>query len=165
MLIYAGCCCIASLVASVWWPLTKSTAGAIALCVFYGVAGGGIVSLMASCLTVIVPKDQEELLGQWVGMAFGGCAPFALVGSVIGGVLFSTFGANSVGYYTGSALATAAFCLLMTWRAQLRADREIQPCKDGLRVETGLHKHPSEEKELRHDSSSTILTTTQGTPR
>ena len=69
------------------------------------------MGLPASVVAHIAPQEKMTCLGQWMGMALVVSASGALMGPMVGGLLYKEFGANSVGWFTAANLVAAAGCM------------------------------------------------------
>ncbi|SNX81806.1 related to Monocarboxylate transporter 1 [Melanopsichium pennsylvanicum] len=90
-----------------FWPipgLTLTKAGVIALAITYGIASGGSIATVASCVAQISPKNAGAKLGLMWSLA----APGTLVGPVISTALVSKMD----GRYTALALWAAGTTLI-----------------------------------------------------
>lgn len=92
-----------------FWPipgLTLTKAGVFVLAITYGVASGGSIATVASCVAQISPKNAGAKLGLMWTMA----APGTLVGPVISTTLVSSMDGN----YTALAIWAAGTTLIGT---------------------------------------------------
>ena len=78
---------LASLLVVISWPLATNEASVTAFCVLLGILIGAVFGLPLSGVAYLIPKEHQDYLGSWSGMIWSSCAPFALVGPLIGGAL------------------------------------------------------------------------------
>ncbi|KAL8872135.1 MAG: hypothetical protein Q9174_002181 [Haloplaca sp. 1 TL-2023] len=104
IVVHAGTCFIASLLAFFFWPFAANNASAITFCAIFGILGGSMLSLPASGVAYLIPDERQSHAGQWTGMMWSGVSIFALVGPLIAATLKRRFGMNAVGYWTGSTM-------------------------------------------------------------
>lgn len=115
---------LASLLVIIFWPLASNENSVTAFCVLLGIFVGAMFGLPASSVAYLIPREHKDYLGTWTGMMWSSCAPFSLVGPLIGGALKQRYGQNAVGFWAGSNFLVASLMHFLAYRAAGVADRE-----------------------------------------
>ncbi len=104
----------AALTVLLFWPLASNDAAVIGFCVVLGILAGAMFGLPASGIAYLIPSEHQGSRGVWTGMMWSSCAPFALVGPLIGGFLREKRGQTSVGYWAGANFVAASVLLILS---------------------------------------------------
>lgn len=113
----------------IFWSLASNEASVTAFCVLLGVVVGAMFGLPASGVAYLIPREHKDYLGTWTGMMWSSCAPFALVGPLIGGALRQRYGQNAVGFWAGLNLLVASVMHFLAVRAVGDVDRKASSTK------------------------------------
>lgn len=121
-----------------FWLLDLNEASVTAFCVLLGILAGAMFGLPASGVAHIIPRKHENSLGLWTGMMWSSCAPFSLLGPLIGGLLRQRYGLNAIGFWAGLNLLVASILQMLAHRANnsdKRKDSNIEsPSRNELLV-------------------------------
>ena len=122
-MVHAVSCFAAALIVFILWPLAQEESHAIAFCILFGILGGSLFGLPASCVAYILPKQFSDSLGAWTGIMWALSSAFALIGPSIVGQLVKSCSIESVGYWTGANLLVAGTLVSMTVWMKHQADK------------------------------------------
>ena len=95
-----------------------------AFCVLLGILVGAMFGLPASGVAYLIPKEHKKSLGLWTGMMWSSCAPFSLLGPLIGGALRQRYGLDAIGFWAGLNLLVASILQILAHWASNNVKRE-----------------------------------------
>lgn len=116
---------LAALVVMVFWPLSSNEASVTAFCVLLGILIGAMFGLPVSAIASIIPREHRNSLGAWTGMMWTSCAPFSMIGSLIGGALRQQYGLNVIGFWTGLNFIASSVLLFFALRGTFTKTEDI----------------------------------------